>query len=295
MYDVIIIGSGPAGISASLYTQRANLKTLIITKRAGTIDKVGKIENYYGFPEGITGKELSENGIKQAKELGVTFIYDEVVNLEQVSKDEFTVETINSKYTAKTIILATGTARQKPQIKGVKELEGRGISYCATCDAFFFRGKDVAILGSGEYAIHEAEELQPIVNSITLLTNGEKLSENRSPILQKIKIEEKQVREFRGENKIQEIAFEDATTKNIDGVFIAIGTASSSDLARKIGIRMNESGRIIVNSKMETNVKNVFACGDCTEGMLQIAKAVYDGMVAGMTAIQVIREKNKNI
>ena len=295
MYDVVIIGSGPAGISASLYTKRANLNTLIITKQAGTIDKIGRIDNYYGFPIGITGKELSESGIQQAKNLGVTFAYDEVVKIEMLPDNHFQIETINQMYMAKTVILATGTARKKPTIKGIKELEGRGVSYCATCDAFFFRGKDVAVLGNGEYALHEAEELKPIAKSVTILTNGEELVEKRSPILQNVEVLSEPIRELRGEKQVEEIEFENQTKKKIDGIFIAIGTATSSDLAKKIGIQTNEKEQIIVDKNGQTNIKNIFACGDCTGGILQIAKAVYEGMVAGMSVIQAIRNQNKEV
>ncbi len=295
MYDVVIIGSGPAGISAGLYTKRANLNTLIITKQTGTIDKIGRIDNYYGFPFGTTGKELSENGMQQAKNLGVTFAYDEVVQIEVLPDSHFQIETINQMYMAKTVILATGSARKKPAIKGIKELEGRGISFCATCDAFFFRGKDVAVLGSGEYALHEAEELKPIVKSVTILTNGEDLIEKRSPILQDVEILSEPIREFRGEKQVEEIEFKNNTKKKIDGVFVAMGTATSSDLAKKVGIQTNEKEQIIIDETMQTNIKNLFACGDCTGGILQIAKAVYEGMIAGMSVIQVIRNQNKEV
>ena len=139
-YDVIIIGSGPAGISASLYTARANLKTLIISKGIGTLEKVKAIDNYYGLDRTLTGKELQEIGIKQAEKLGVEFVKDEVVKIDY--EDKFKVETINNEYIGKTVILATGTSRKVPRINGIKEFEGRGISYCATCDAFFFKGKE---------------------------------------------------------------------------------------------------------------------------------------------------------
>lgn len=291
-YDVIIIGSGPAGISASLYTARANLKILIISKGTGILEKVKKIENYYGLDEPLTGEELHEIGIKQAKKLGVDFAKDEVVKIEY--EEKFKVETINNEYKAKAVIIATGTSRKEPKISGIKEFEGRGVSYCATCDAFFFKGKNVAVLGSKEYALHEAEELKKVTNSVTMLTNGEQVVENRSI---DVDIENRKIREFRGDNRIEEIEFEDNTTKKIDGVFIAIGTATSSDLARKIGARIDENKNIIVDENMQTNVPNLFACGDCTGGVLQIAKAVYEGMVAGMSAIKKIRKedvKNEN-
>lgn len=284
-YDVIIIGSGPAGISASLYTARANLKTLIISKGIGILEKVKKIDNYYGLEKTLTGEELQETGINQAKKLGVEFAKDEAVKIDY--EGEFIVETINNKYKAKAVILATGTSRRMPKINGIKEYEGRGISYCATCDAFFFKGKNVAVLGAKEYALHEAEELERVANSVTILTNGEKPVQNRSI---NFEVEEKKIREFRGNDSIEEIQFEDNTTKKIDGVFVAIGTATSSDLARKIGARIDEKGNILVNKDMCTNVPNLYACGDCTGGILQIAKAVYEGMVAGMSAIKSVKK-----
>ena len=157
MYDVIIIGSGPAGISAALYTQRGGLKTLIISKGSSSLEKAHKIQNYYGLVEEISGKELYKIGIEQAKRIGVEIIEDEVV---QISNEKnFKVTTINAEYDATNVILATGINRKESTIKGIKEYEGKGISYCAVCDAFFFRGKDVAVIGDGNYAVHEAEIL----------------------------------------------------------------------------------------------------------------------------------------
>lgn len=286
-YDVIIVGSGPAGISASLYTKRANLKTLIISKGRGTLEKVGKIDNYYGIQNGRTGKELYYEGVAQAQALGVEIIQDEALKIDY--EDKFIVETVNSVYKAKTVILATGSSRKKVNIKGIKEFEGKGVSYCATCDAFFYRGKNVGVIGSKEYAIHEAEELKPIVGNITIFTNGENIIENRS---EDLNVDERKIREFRGTNSIEEIQFEDNNTKPIDGVFIAIGVASSSDLARKIGAKIDESNNIVVDNNMQTNIPGLYACGDCTGGILQIAKAVYEGMCAGMSAIKKVRGIN---
>lgn len=283
-YDVIVIGSGPSGISASLYMARANLKVMIISKGMGTLDKVKKIDNYYGLTKTVTGKELHETGINQAKQLGVEFVKDEVVKIDY--DNIFEVETINNKYRAKSVIIATGTSRKMPNIIGIKQFEGRGISYCATCDGFFFKGKDVAVLGSKDYALHEAEELKRVVNSVTLLTNGEETVENRSI---DIDVEEKIIKEFIGKQRIEKVKFEDNTTRKIDGVFVAIGMASSSDLARKIGATIDEKENIKVNENMQTNIPNLYACGDCTGGVLQIAKAVYEGMIAGMNVIKNIK------
>ncbi len=283
MYDVIIIGSGPAGISAGLYTKRAGLKTLIISKGVGTLEKAEKIENYYGFlSQG--GVELQKVGENQAENLGIEIKREEVMNISY--NENFIVETLNFEYEAKIVVIATGNSRKKSNIKGLKEFEGRGVSYCATCDGFFYQGKNVAVLGNREYAIHEAQNLLPIAKKVILLTNGEQLVEKRH---EGIEVDENKIREFRGTNSIEQVKFEDNTTKKIDGVFIALGMASSSDLAKKIGIMLDEKENIKVNNKMETNVKGIYACGDCTGGIFQVAKAVYEGMVAGMSIIQYLK------
>lgn len=280
MYDVIVIGSGPAGITAAIYAKRRNLSILVISNGMGALQKAEKIDNYYGFENGVSGKKLYENGIKQAKNLGIDFIEDEVINIEYIN--QFTIETVNSKYEAKAVILATGVSRNIPNIKGIKEFEGKGVSYCAVCDSFFYKGKDVAVLGDGNYAIHEFETLKPVASSVTILTNGNTMVENRDS---SIEVNSKKIREFRGDTKLEEVEFEDNTIQNLNGVFIAMGTASSSDLARKIGARI-ENNNIIVNENMETTVPGLFACGDCTGGLLQISKAVYEGAKAGLAVLK---------
>ena len=280
MYDVIVIGSGPAGITAAIYAKRRSLSILVISKGMGALQKAEKIDNYYGFENGISGKELYVNGIKQAKNLGIDFIEDEVINIEYIN--QFTIETVNSKYEAKAVILATGVSRNVPNIKGIKEFEGKGVSYCAVCDSFFYKGKDVAVLGDGNYAIHEFETLKPIASSVTILTNGNTMVENRDS---SIEVNSKKIREFRGDTKLEKVEFEDNTIQNLNGVFIAMGTASSSDLARKIGARI-ENNNIVVNENMETTVPSLFACGDCTGGLLQISKAVYEGAKAGLAVLK---------
>lgn len=280
MYDVIVIGSGPAGITAAIYAKRRKLSILVISKGSGALQKTEKIDNYYGFENGISGEELYENGIKQAKNLGIDFIEDEVINIKYIN--QFTVETVNSKYEAKAVILATGVSRNVPNIKGIKEFEGKGVSYCAICDSFFYKDKDVAVLGDGNYAIHEFETLKPVASSVTILTNGNTMVENRDS---SIEVNSKKIREFRGDTKLEEVEFEDNTIQSLNGVFIAMGTASSSDLARKIGARI-ENNNIIVNENMETTVPGLFACGDCTGGLLQISKAVYEGAKAGLAVLK---------
>ena len=289
MFDCIIIGSGPAGITASLYIVRAGYKVLVISKSESALNKAEKIENYYGFKEPISGKELIKNGIEQAKRLGVNILEKEVVSIKFSNDNLYEVivndPNIGEKYMAKNIILATGVSRNKSNIEGIKEFEGRGISYCAICDAAFYRGKNVAVLGNGPYAIQEINELLPIAESVTLLTNGNEVLDN---ISKNIIMNKKKIKRFVGNKKIEEIQFEDGTTQKIDGVFIAEGVASSVDFAKKIGARV-EKNYIIVNDKMETNVPNIYACGDCTGGILQISKAVYQGTVAGLEVINKLK------
>lgn len=196
MYDVIIIGGGPAGISASLYTIRANLKTLVIYKEKSALEKAEKIENYYGFENGISGQELYKAGIKQAENLGVETIQAEVTNIQIEIKEDnyiFKVQTLKEQFYARKVILATGNKKNRPNIKNIEKYEGKGISYCAICDAFFYRNKDVVVIGNGDYAISEAIELQNVVKSVTILTNGQEIPEYRA---EKVNIFEKEVKEI---------------------------------------------------------------------------------------------------
>ena len=227
MYDVIIIGAGPAGISASLYTKRANLKTLILYQEESALEKTNQIENYYGFENGITGKELYQTGIKQATNIGVTVEKQEVVKIEMIEDGSFMVKTENNSYTAESIILATGNKKNKPNIKNIEDFEGRGVSYCAVCDGFFYRNKKITVIGSGRYAISEANELINLVDNITLLTNGEIAPEFRN---EKVEVSTKEINSIEGNDKVEEIRFKDGTTLKTEGIFVA--TRSS----RKYGV-----------------------------------------------------------
>ncbi len=286
MVDVIIIGNGPAGVSAAIYIQRAGLKSLIIGKDAGSLGKAEKIENYYGFVNPISGKKLVSSGLLQAKRLGSTYIKDEVTGLNY--DGNFIVNTKNKRFTSKSVLIATGTVKNKPKIKGLKEFEGRGVSYCAVCDGFFYRGKDVAVVGNSDYALHEAKELLPLVKSLTLLTNGNNLNTN---IPSNINVNFKKILSIEGGDTAEYINFDDGSAVNFDGIFIAIGSASSSDLAKKIGAEI-EKDNIVVNKNLQTNIEGLFAAGDCTGGMLQISKAIYEGSKAGTEIIKFIRKNN---
>lgn len=282
MFDVIIVGSGPAGISAGIYLKRAKKDILIISNGKSALEKAEKIENYYGI-ESISGKDLYNIGLKQAENLQIPIEQDEVTNL-TYDGENFVITTANREYKSKYVILATGTNRKTPNIKGIKEFEGKGVSYCAICDAFFYRNKNVAVIGNGNYAIHEAKQLKPVAKTVTILTDGKPMIQNRGSSdfdLNDFEVDETPIREFRGGNVIEEVEFGNNNTKKIDGVFVAIGTASSTDLARKIGAVIKDNN-IVVNENMETSVKGLYACGDCTGGLLQVNKAVYEGAKAAM-------------
>lgn len=286
MFDVIIIGAGPAGISASLYTKRGNLNTLVLYNEESSLEKASKIQNYYGFEEGINGKELYYNGIKQANKLGVNIKKEEVIKIGLIN-NYFEVTTTKNVYNSKTVVLSTGSQKNIPQIQGIQEFEGKGISYCAICDGFFYRNKKVAVLGNGNYAISEVNDLLNVTNKITILTNGKEAPDFRN---ENVEIVTKPVKEILGKEKIEKIEFNDYSSIQIDGLFIAQGIAGSNDFARKLGILVKNK-KIIINEKMETNIRGLYACGDCTPGKMQIAKAVYEGMTAGLEIINYVRSK----
>jgi thioredoxin reductase (NADPH) len=287
MADIIILGNGPAGISSAAYTARAGLDTMVIGRDSGALSKAGEIENYYGFPTPISGEQLVRNGIDQAERLGVSIVSDEVLG---ISYDgEFTVQSKQGTYKAPCVILATGASRKSPRIEGLSKFEGKGVSYCAVCDAFFYRGKAVAVLGDGDYALHEAAELLPVVGSVTVLTNGR---EPFTEFPEQISVNKKEIEALRGDSVLESIAFRDGSTQPLSGVFVALGVASSTDFARTMGAE-TENGRIVVNDRMQTNIPGLYAAGDCTGGMYQISKAVYDGARAATSAIQYLRSRKK--
>ena len=288
MTDILIIGSGPAGISAALYAARAGMDTLVISSGQSALFKAHMIENYYGGS--ISGDELYEKGIAQAKALGIEIKEDQVVGL--VFDGDFIVTGEKSQYKAKAVIIATGSSRKAPPLPGLSEFEGRGVSYCAVCDGFFHRGKNVAVLGSGTYALHEAMELSPIAESVTILTDGQAPEFSLPDSVTNISVDTGKIKEMTGEELLSSVVFEDDKTLDVSGVFVAIGTAGSSDLARKLGA-VTEGTKIAVNGEMATNIPGLYAAGDCTPGMLQVAKAVYQGAEAATSAIKFVRSQNK--
>lgn len=285
MPSILIVGGGPAGLSAAIYAARANVQTTVLYKDGGALEKTVKIENYFGFTDVISGPDLLARGRAQAARLGAQLVQTEVTGIEYAEKG-FSVKTTAGAYAADAIILATGAPRATPPIAGVREFEGRGVSYCAICDAFFYRGKAVAVLGEGEYALEEARTLLPVAASATLLTNGASAPAN---LPDGLLVDTRKVAAVEGDDKVARVLFADGEPIAVDGVFIAYGTAGSGDFARKLGAQV-EGNKIQVSADLSTAVPGLFAAGDCTGGLLQVAKAVSDGAQAAMNAIKFVRQ-----
>lgn len=303
-YDLIIIGAGPAGISASLYAKRANLNVAVIYSGESQLDKAHKIDNYYGFPEGITGPDLYKNGIQQAKNLDIEVIEAEVTHIEMLApppQTQYSVKAGDKELTAPAIILATGNKKLRPAIEGIIDFEGKGVSYCAVCDGFFYRKKNVAVIGNGTFAVAEASHLAHIAESVTILTDGKDDAEVKaaveadSSISAKIKIDSRKVTKVipNAENtKVGGVTFADGETLSLDGVFVALGSAGAADFAKKLGL-MLKGDSIAANEKMATNAPGIFSCGNANGGLLQVCKAVYEGGIAGLSAVDYIRNLKK--
>lgn len=287
MNQIVIIGGGPAGVSAAIYVARAGFQATVIAGGMGSLEKAHKIENYYGFEQPISGAELVTRGQKQAERLGVPIIKDEVVNL-GYDGAQFSVVGNRQTWIADSVIIATGSSRALPKIPGFEKYEGKGVSFCAVCDGFFYRGKDVAVLGCCEYAAHEARELLPLASSVTLVTHG---STPIKDLPEGLKVDTRRIAELRGGDMLEKVVFEDGDTLTARGLFIAQGIAGSADLAKKVGAE-TVGNRIRVDDEMQSSVPLLFAAGDCTGGMLQIAKAVYEGARAGTEAVRALRARN---
>ena len=285
MGKIVIVGSGPAGCSAALYAARAGMETTVISKGIGALQKAEQIQNYYGFEEGITGAELYRRGVAGAQAVGTQFVTAEVVGLDYAAT--LVVQTTAGDYPADAVILATGTGRIVPKIAGLAEHEGRGVSYCATCDAFFYRGKTAAVLGTGEYALHEVQALLPLAGKVILCTNGEPLT---AEFPAGVTVCTEKLEAIEGEETVTALRLAGGGLLPADGLFVALGVAGSAALARKLGAPV-ENGRIVVDEKMQTGIPGLFAAGDCTGGMLQVCKAVYEGALAATEAIKQIRGK----
>ncbi|MBQ3099677.1 MAG: NAD(P)/FAD-dependent oxidoreductase [Clostridia bacterium] len=286
MSDVIIVGSGPAGVSAALYAVRAGHNTRVISRGSGALGRTESVENYYGFEEAISGPELERRGIEGAKRLGVVFEDGEVFSVQMNAELGYDVEASSGSYKADAVILATGTSRKTPKIDGILDYVGRGVSWCAVCDAFAFRGKAVAVLGSGEYALHEASVLAPLVSNLTLLTNGANAPEGCG-----YSVDTRKLRAIEGDGRVERIVFDDGESIAVSGLFIAEGSAGAAELARKAGAIL-DGNDIQVDENMRATMPGLYACGDCTGPIYQISKAVWQGACAALD-MNVYLKKNK--
>jgi len=303
MYDLIIIGAGPAGLTAALYAGRSRLNTVIIEKMSagGRILMSEAIENYPGFPGGVPTIELMNRMEKQVKDLGIKIESDEVLDLDCEKK---TIVTSSGTYAAKAVIIASGAHPRKLNIPGEKEFTGRGVSYCATCDAPFYKDKKVVLVGGGNAVAEEAVYLSRFASSVSVVHRRQDL--RASAILQEKMQQDKKisfilsslVTEVKGGKKVEAVKIKDLLSGkesefSCDGVFIYIGYEPET-VFLKGKLQMDEVGFIIANDSMVTSVEGIFACGDCRKKSLyQVINACGDGAVAADSAYKFIADRSK--
>lgn len=301
IHDLIIIGAGPAGLGASIYASRYRLEHVVIGNEiGGQIVEAWELENYAGF-ESITGKELMEKFANQTKKLGAEIIQATVAKVEK-KDDRFEISTADGKtYFAKTIIFALGMKARKANIPGEDNFIGKGVSYCATCDAMFFRNKEVVVVGGGDSAATAALHLSEFATKVTLMYRGEQVKFEPAwmeKIEKNPKIEiclSSVVKEVKGNGKVSAISYEqNGETKELSaqGVFIEIGTVPGVGVAKELGVDVDEQEYIIVDQTQKTNLENVYAAGDVTTGsnkFRQVITAVAEGAVASGSVYKKIK------
>lgn len=288
-YDLIVIGRGPAGITSAIYAKRGNLNVLVIGKDKGLMESIGEVENYYAAGK-TTGNEIQENGENHAKELGINIIEDEVLRIEY-TEDGYIIKTINNEYKSQFVFLGIGVKRKVLNIENIKSFEGKGVSYCAVCDGFFYKDKTIAVYGNSEYSIEETEMLSNTASKIYLLTNGNEPIDELKELVKKdnnkFEIITDKVLKALGEEKIEKIELEGGKLLDIAGIFIA-EEANNKTFAMQLGILM-DGELIVVDENRKTNVDGIYAGGDVTPGIKQITKASNDGMLA---ALDIIKQNN---
>lgn len=284
---LFIIGAGPAGISAALYAKRANIDTTILYKDSATLNTHHLIDNYYGFLSN-NGSQLYEIGLSQARALEIPLISEEVIDIKVF--DKIIITTNKNDYEADALIIATGSSRNIPPIRNFKNFEGKGISYCAACDGFFYRNKNLAVLGNSIYAAHEAEYLKNLTDKITIFTNGKEIEVES---LKQFNIVEAKIKSFEGDDRINKIVT-DKDEYECEGVFVALGSAGALEFSKKLGLD-TLNNKIVVDKNMKTNIEGIYACGDCTEGLAQVSKAVYEGAVAATDVIKYLNAKKRSL
>jgi thioredoxin reductase (NADPH) len=295
-YDVIIIGGGPAGLSAGLYTSRSRLDTLLIERGVvgGRITDAELVDNYPGFAEGISGAELGQLMQKQAAKYGLNITIAEVTGLE-LKKDKKMVKTTSGDFNAEAVIIATGSERGKLGVPGEEGLTGKGVSYCATCDAPFFKEKPVAVVGGGNAAISEALHLAKFASRVIVIHRRDQLRATRV-LAEKARAEPKidflwdtVVEKIEGGDVVKQLKLRQVKTGkksslDVAGVFIAVGLKPNTDFLEGV-LPMDEGGYIITNERMETEIPGIFAAGDIRlNSPRQAITAAGDGATAATFA-----------
>lgn len=297
MYELIIIGAGPAGLSAAIYAARYKLKTLIIGEiTGGLILDAYKICNYPGFKE-ISGIELMKKFEEQVKELKVQIKEEEVTNINK-QKDRFLITTKKNKYESKTIILAIGTRRRKLNIPGEGNFIGKGVSYCATCDAAFFKGKIVGVVGGSSAAAMTAELLERYAKKVYVIYRKDKMRAEPLVVerLEKNKkieiVYNANVKKINGDNFIKSIELDTGKELKLDGLFIEIGAVPALAITKGLNLKTDKEGYIIVGREQSTGVEGVYAAGDISNNSLkQVVTATAEGAIAAFSVYKYLKEK----
>ncbi|HRY82312.1 MAG TPA: FAD-dependent oxidoreductase [Candidatus Moranbacteria bacterium] len=304
LYDLIIIGAGPAGLSASIYASRYKLDHLIFgVEQGGQMNEIYDIENWPGSTK-ISGADLIQKFVEHVENFGVKINRESIAGIAKKEDGTFEIKSAKNIYKTRALILAMGAKARKANIPGEKEFTGRGVSYCATCDAMFFREKTVCVVGSGNSAAVVALELTDFAKKIYLITKEEKMSVEPA-WLEKISVNSKielikgtGVIEIKGENKVEKVVldkvYKDKNNLEVDGVFIEVGTEPGVELAQKIGVATDEQNYIRVKEDMSTNVSGVFASGDITTGsskFRQVLTACAEGSIAANSAYKMLKLK----
>jgi len=296
IHDVIVIGSGPAGFSAALYTGRAHLDTLLITgyDLGGQVATTWEVDNYPGFPKGITGPDLVERLQKHAEQFGARVEMD-LITAVDLSKRPFTLTGHNGNYHARALIVATGASARKLEVPGEKELTGRGVSYCATCDGWFFQDKEVVVIGGGDSAMEEGLFLTKYASKVTVVHRRDEL--RAGPAMQKRAMENEKVHfiwdsvveEILGETAVQALKLRNVKTGEIsefatDGVFVFIGHIPNTQLYTG-QLEMDDRGYLKPDMRMRTNVEGVWVAGEAGDPHFrQVITSAGMGAAAGMEA-----------
>lgn len=296
MYDVIIIGGGPAGLTAAIYTSRRELKTLVLSRDlGGQAAQTIEIENYPGFKH-ISGPDLTAIMADQAKTFGSEIIFNETKRIER-KNNVFTVHTTNNQYQSKSIILAFGRQPKELGVPGEEKYKGRGVSYCTTCDANFFRQKTVTVIGSGDKICNSAILLSKIAQEIYLISPN-KIIADKTCLSQVKKIKNitdlspNKIKKINGDKRyVRSITLESGENIKTDGIFIEIGSVVDRTLVKGL-VEINEENQIVTNELQETSVPGVFACGDITTTKYkQIVIAASEGAKAALSCYDYLQKE----